>query len=264
MLTNYPQYLRRHGSRFERDGFDFIVRFHTDLQDGRLEKAYTNAKLSYLQQRQKLLIVIDESHNLRNATSGRYKTLMNDLLTHQGSTRDVKVLLLSAIPINNGLIDICNQFNLIAKGNDGYFSGDDFEVKSLQELFREAQKKLNEWSKNDERRISNFISVMPQRFFNLTDRLIVARTRSLIEKTLGEDLHFSQKIKPLNIYKGVAAVGKYKNILPLYDALISLNLTAYQLSKYMTVNDDTKRDWQDNRFREEFLVKMMTTLSLND
>lgn len=260
---NWTQYLKRHGSRFERDGFDYLVRFHTDLQDNRLENSYDDAKLSYLRRQQKLLVVIDESHNLRNSSSGRYRTLMEDLLTdNTGSQRDVKVLLLSATPINNSLKDVRNQFNMIAKGVDDYFSGDDFEVKSLMELFRDAQTKFSEWSEQEDRRISDFIKSIPQHFFNLTDRLIVARTRSLIEKTLGEDLHFPKKLKPINIYKGVNAVGKFKTVLKLYDALTDLHLTAYQPSQYMTDKKDKAKDWQDDRFREEFLVKMMTILFL--
>ena len=70
LQENWKQYLRRHESRFEKDEFDYIVRFHTDLQNDRLE-AYPDAKLSYLVNRQKLLLVIDESHNLRNEKSGR-------------------------------------------------------------------------------------------------------------------------------------------------------------------------------------------------
>lgn len=256
---NWTQYLKTCNSRFERDGFEYIVRFHTDLQDNRLEN-YPKAKLSYLQTRQKLLVVIDESHNLRNAASGRYRTLMEDLLADNGTQRDVKVLLLSATPINNGLIDIRNQFNMIAKGDDACFNNDEFEVKSLMELFREAQVKFNEWADNDDRRISDFIAAMPTRFYNLTDKLIVARTRNLIEKTLGEDLHFPRKLKPVNIYKGVNAVGGFKTLVSLYDALFKLNLTAYQPSKY--IDGSKKKDWQDNRFREEYLVKMMTILFL--
>ncbi|MBP5366364.1 MAG: DEAD/DEAH box helicase family protein [Bacteroidales bacterium] len=256
---NWKQYLKRSESRFERDAFDYIVRFHTDLQDDRLENAYTDAKLSYLCRQQKLLVVIDESHNLRNADSERYKTLMNKLLADNGTERDVKVLLLSATPINNGLTDIRNQFNIIAKGDDGYFNNDDFEVKSLMELFREAQRKYNEWSEDESRKLSDFVGMLPQHFFGLTDRLIVARTRNLIERTLGEDLQFPRKRKPQNIYKGVSAIGKYKNARALYDALTDLKLTAYQPTKYIN-GEETAKDWQDDRFREKYLVKMMTIL----
>lgn len=77
---NWDQYLRRRNSRFEKDEFDYIVRFHTDMQNDRMEERYTDAKLSYLQTRKKILVVIDESHNLRNEKSGRYQELMAKLI----------------------------------------------------------------------------------------------------------------------------------------------------------------------------------------
>lgn len=52
---NWTQYLRRHGSRFEADEFDYIVRFHTDFQNERLQYSYEDAKLSWLQGRKKVL-----------------------------------------------------------------------------------------------------------------------------------------------------------------------------------------------------------------
>lgn len=80
---NWDQYLRRRNSRFEKDEFDYIVRFHTDMQNDRMEERYTDAKLSYLQTRKKILVVIDESHNLRNEKSGRYQELMAKLIQNK-------------------------------------------------------------------------------------------------------------------------------------------------------------------------------------
>ena len=76
---NWKQYQRRHDSQFERDDLDYLVRFHTDLQDDRLQRNYDEADLAYIQRRNKLLIVIDESHNLRNESSGRYKELVESI-----------------------------------------------------------------------------------------------------------------------------------------------------------------------------------------
>lgn len=63
---NWKQYLYGAGSRFDKDEFKYKVRFHTDLQNNRLQTVYDTFKLDYLQTRKKVLIVIDESHNLRN------------------------------------------------------------------------------------------------------------------------------------------------------------------------------------------------------
>ena len=102
---NWKQYKRRNGSRFESDEFDYIVRFHTDFQNERLENRYGDARLSWLQHQKKVLIVIDESHNLRNEKSSRYQDLLTSLVQNQPGQeyRDVKVLMLSATPITTGL-----------------------------------------------------------------------------------------------------------------------------------------------------------------
>ena len=264
---NWTQYLRRRQSQFERDDFDYLVRFHTDLQDDRLQRAYEDATLDYLQKRQKILIVIDESHNLRNEKSGRYQELVESLLRRKGADdrRDVKVLMLSATPINTGLNDVKGQFNLIARGEDAHFNDDEFEVESLKNLFMDCQKKYTKWCEDEERTIGGFISVLPPKFFNLTDRLIVARTRKMIEKTLGEDLHFPKKESPMNIYQGVDHFGRYTSTEEIYDAFDSLNLTAYQPSMYLpekisSAKKAAAKNWEDDIFREQFLVKMMGML----
>jgi superfamily II DNA or RNA helicase len=264
---NWTQYQRRHDSQFEKDDLDYLVRFHTDLQDDRLQKSYDEADLAYIQRRNKLLIVIDESHNLRNENSGRYKELVDSIIKKKGEEdkRDIKILMLSATPINTGLKDVKGQFNLIARGDDKHFDDEDFDIESLTFLFADCQKKYNAWCKDENRTIGGFIAELPSKFFNLTDRLIVARTRKMIEKTLGEDLHFPKKAKPENIYQGVDHFGKYRSTDEIYDAFDKLNLTAYQPSQYLQApsgGEDRKRssNWQDDVYREEFLVKMMGIL----
>lgn len=264
---NWDQYLRRRNSRFEKDEFDYIVRFHTDMQNDRMEERYTDAKLSYLQTRKKILVVIDESHNLRNEKSGRYQELMKKLIQNKEGqeNRDVKVLMLSATPINTGLNDVKGQFNLIGHGKDDAFDNDDFGVESLTNLFKDAQTKYTQWCNNPDRTIGGFIATLPPKFFNLTDKLIVARTRKLIEKTLGEDLGFPDKEKPVNIYQGVEHLGKLQTTEEIYQKFDELSLTAYQPSLYLEVNKKKARkgaakDWDDNVNRERFLVKMMGVL----
>lgn len=264
---NWDQYLRRRNSRFEKDEFDYIVRFHTDMQNDRMEERYTDAKLCYLQTRKKILVVIDESHNLRNEKSGRYQELMAKLIQNKEGqeNRDVKVLMLSATPINTGLNDVKGQFNLIGHGKDDAFDNDDFGVESLTNLFKDAQTKYTQWCNNPDRTIGGFIATLPPKFFNLTDKLIVARTRKLIEKTLGEDLGFPDKEKPVNIYQGVEHLGKLQTTEEIYQKFDELSLTAYQPSLYLEVNKKKARkgaakDWDDNVNRERFLVKMMGVL----
>ena len=211
--------------------------------------------------------MIDESHNLRNEKSGRYQELMKKLIQNKEGqeNRDVKVLMLSATPINTGLNDVKGQFNLIGHGKDDAFDNDDFGVESLTNLFKDAQTKYTQWCNNPDRTIGGFIATLPPKFFNLTDKLIVARTRKLIEKTLGEDLGFPDKEKPVNIYQGVEHLGKLQTTEEIYQKFDELSLTAYQPSLYLEVNKKKARkgaakDWDDHVNRERFLVKMMGVL----
>lgn len=140
-----------------------------------------------------MLIVIDESHNLRNDKSGRYKYLVEELLKGRPHD-DIKVLELSATPVNNHLMDVRNQFKLMVRDADNGFNIEDFRIPSLMDLFRRAQTAFEKWSKKDkDRRIKDLIDDLPEAFFNLTDRLVVARTRKMVEKVTGTDLRFPSR-----------------------------------------------------------------------
>ena len=267
LQQNWTQYLKGAGSRFDKDRFDYQVRFHTDLQNDRLQNSYDTYKLDYLQHREKLLIVIDESHNLRNEKSNRYQDLMDSIIKAQSQREghQLKVLMLSATPINTGLKDVKGQFNLIGRGEDNAFDTVDFGVESLKSLFTDSQRKYTEWCKDANRTIGSFIAQLSPKFFNLTDKLIVARTRKLIEKTLGEDMGFPEKAKPKNIYKGVDHFGKYQSTDEIYKAFEELTLTAYQPSLFIPESQQqakkgAKNEWNNNVNRERFLVKMMSIL----
>lgn len=264
---NWKQYIYGSGSRFDKDELKYEVRFHSDLQNDRLQAAYDTFKLDYLQSRKKILIVIDESHNLRNEKSTRYTELLHKLVENQDGLkeRNVKVLMLSATPINTGIKDVKGQFRLIAQGKDDAFNTPDFGVDSLENVFKDAQAKYTKWAEEENRTIGGFIKMLPQKFFNLTDQLIVARTRKLIEKTLGEDLGFPQKKSPVNIYQGVEHFGEYSSTDEIYNAFDSLALTAYQPSSYLHKSKEealreAKEDWGNDVNREMFLVKMMCIL----
>ena len=244
-----------------------MVRFHTDLQNDRLQTAYQDARRDYLQTRKKILFVIDESHNLRNEKSGRYQELLTSLIQNQPNVegRDVKVLMLSATPINTGLNDVKGQFNLIGHGVDDAFNNEEFGIDSLRNLFAESQRKYTQWCENPNRTIGSFIAMLPPKFFNLTDKLIVARTRKLIENTLGENLGFPQKATPLNVYQGVDHFGKLRSTEEIYQAFEDLSLTAYQPSLFLhesrkEAKKEAASDWDDDVNREMFLVKMMGIL----
>ena len=263
---NWKQYRKGTDSRFEKDEFDYEVRFHSDLQNDRLEERYDRHKLSWLVRRKKLLLVIDESHNLRNEKSARYNELLDSLINGgEGERRTVKVLLLSATPINTGLADIKGQFNLIGKGDDAAFSGEPFGVGSLSHLFADSQRKFTEWKKEENHTIGGLIGTLQGSFFNLTDKLIMARTRQHIETIWKEDLGFPQKLPPTNIYQGVDHFGAFDSAVAIHEAFMDLNFTAYQPSRFVPKSEEeavasAKKDWKSDVTRDGFLAGMMTLL----
>jgi superfamily II DNA or RNA helicase len=256
LSNNWQQYKVGQQSRFEKDEIDFYIRYHTDLQEGRFDR-YNDKTLRYFKTRPKLLIAIDESHNLRNDKSSRYKFLIDEILLPENKSRDVKVLHLSATPINNKLMDIRNQFKLMTKGLDDGFKETDLEIESLENIFKTAQKDFSEWSDIDERKIADFIAKLPKKFEKLTDALIVARTRKLIEGEFGE-MNFPKKEDPINEFVTPENIGDLKSFDDILDA-ISVNLTAYRPADYIK-NISPKSVLEDEKQRQKFLVKMMYIL----
>lgn len=250
---NWRRYLKNQDSRFEKDQFDFFLRFHTDMHADRVEK-YVDRADKYFTNDKPKLIVIDESHNLRNDKSNRYKFLLEQILKEN---EDVKVLLLSATPINNSLNDIRNQFKLMVQGDvNGYEEA--LGIKNLDYTFRTAQKTFNEWREDPSPRISDFIKKLPANFFTLTDSLIVARTRKMIE---GQQtgLTFPVKTKPVNLFVTPSQLGNFESFEELFDHFPPM-LSGYQPSFYLEEDDEQKDVLHDEKQRDRFLVKMMYIL----
>ena len=253
LQNNWQQYKKNHNSKFEVDNFEYFVRFHTDLQEGRFEKYNDRADKLFISEKPKL-IVIDESHNLRNDKSARYKFLIDDILS---KNEDVKVLLLSATPINNSLKDIRNQFKIIVKGrNDGF--SESLGIKNMDYTFKVAEKKFWDWSEIANPKIVDFVKSLPAGFFRLTDALTVARTRKMIEGHQN-GLTFPSKTPPKNLFVTPKEIGDFETFEELFDAFPS-KLSAYQPSFYVDDNNDEKSVLEDEKQRDFFLVKMMYIL----
>jgi Rad3-related DNA helicase len=247
LQNNWQQYLKKRGSLFEADNFDFIIRFHTDLFEKRLEKDGLTIN-DYFQSDKPKLLIIDESHNLRNAKSNRYKFLVENILK---KNQNIKVLLLSATPINNSLNDIKNQFKLIVKNNDcGFY--DTLGINSIDGVFKRSQTVFNRWIETDNKHISTFIKELPLDFFRLTDSLSVARTRNMID-----GLKFPKKHSPKNIYISPKNIGEYKTFAELFENLPP-KLTAYKPAFY--IDDNTKDVTKNEKLRDKALVKMIYML----
>ena len=248
---NWHHFLKHQNSKFEKDQFDYFIRFHTDMQLDRLER-YTDRSDKLFTNDKPKLIVIDESHHLRNDKSKRYQFLIDEILK---KNEDIKVLMLSATPINNSLNDIRNQFKLMVQGDIHGFN-ESLGIKNLDYTFRSAQKAFNEWRQLDNPQISAFIKKLPGNFFRLTDALTVARTRAMIT---GQQtgLEFPVKTKPQNIFVTPRQIGNFESFEELFDHFPPM-LSGYQPSHY--IQNEGKGILQDEKQREFFLVKMMYIL----
>lgn len=252
LQNNWRIYQKHQNSKFEKDQFEYFLRFHTDLTNELMDKYHDRSDKLFINEKPKLF-VIDESHNLRNDKSKRYKFLI-DLILSQNE--DVKVLMLSATPINNSLLDIRNQFKLIVGGNVKGFE-ESLDIKNIDYTFRAAQKAFNEWTKEPEPKIGEFIKKLPPNFFRLTDSLTVARTRQMIVGHQ-DGLEFPHKTKPENIFVTPKQIGNFESFEELFDHFPPM-LSGYQPSFYIDEFEDTDI-LHDEKQRDHFLVKMMYIL----
>ncbi len=250
---NWKRYQKHQESQFEKDQFDFFIRFHTDMSEERMQRHDDRADKFFTNDKPKL-IVIDESHNFRNDKSNRYQFLLEQVLQQNN---DVKVLLLSATPINNSLIDIRNQFKLMVQGDVHGFE-ESLGVRNIDYSFRAAQKAFNEWRQEDDPKIYDFIKKLPANFFTLTDTLTVARTRQMIE---GQEKSFAfpVKEKPVNLFETTQELGNFESFEELFDHLPPM-LSGYQPSFYLEEAQEETDVLHDERQRDRFLVKMMYIL----
>lgn len=129
------------------DRFNFDVLNHTDLN--RTSGQSHGIPLNRINWGNYDLVVIDESHKFRNNDAvkereTRYQRLMNQVIRSGVKT---KVLMLSATPVNNRFADLRNQLALAYEGDSENLSKKLRTSKSVEEVFRNAQKAFNVWSK---------------------------------------------------------------------------------------------------------------------
>ena len=109
---------------FAKDRFNYDVLAHTDLSRDGGESL--GKRLDLINWGNYDLVVIDESHNFRNADyvqerETRYQRLMRKVIREGVKT---KVLMLSATPVNNRFNDLRNQLALAYEGESAQLAGE--------------------------------------------------------------------------------------------------------------------------------------------
>lgn len=163
-----------------KDRFNYDVLFHTDLSR---ETGTSNGRnLANVNWGNYGLVVIDESHNFRNAgltysdRENRYQKLLRKVIQEGIET---KVLMLSATPVNNRFNDLKNQLALAYEGDAGNIDGKLGTRFGIEQIFRRAQSAFNVWTKLDlaERTAERLLDMLDFDFFEILDSLTIARSR---------------------------------------------------------------------------------------
>lgn len=187
------------------DRLNYDVLFHTDLS--RSHGISNGLDLDRLNWGNYDLVVIDESHNFRNGAGthantveNRYVKLMDKVIKTGVKT---KVLMLSATPVNNKFIDLKNQLAIAYEGDSKLINDKLDTSKTVDEIFRQAQKAFNAWSKLDARDKTTdaLLKTLDFDFFELLDSVTIARSRKHIEKyyNTAEIGKFPERKKPISL-----------------------------------------------------------------
>ncbi|MGO1567933.1 MAG: helicase-related protein [Brachybacterium sp.] len=178
--TTFTQ--NRRSNPFAGERFRYDVLAHTDLQR---ERGSSNGiVLDDFNWGAYDLIVIDESHNFRNAIhhedrETRYDALLRKVVREGVRT---KVLMLSATPVNNRFTDLRNQLALAYEGETERFAANLPINSSLDEVFRDAQAAFSAWSKlpAEKRTSTAILERLDLDFFSLLDAVTIARSRKQV------------------------------------------------------------------------------------
>lgn len=220
-----------------RDRFSYDVLCHTDLS--RTSGESFGTPLNRINWGNYDLVVIDESHNFRNNDAykdkeTRYQKLMNRVIREGVKT---KVLMLSATPVNNRFNDLRNQLALAYEGDSENLSKKLRTSKSVEEVFRNAQKAFNVWSKlpPEERTPRAILDGLDFDFFELLDSVTIARSRKHIQtfydtKGIGQ---FPERRKPLSFQSPLSDLDSSPSFNDIFDKLSRLKLSVYAPVSYI-------------------------------
>ena len=254
------------------DRLRYDVLYHTDLS--REQGVSGETDLSKLNWAAYDLVVIDESHNFRNGgdvdddgKSNRYTKLMNKVIRPGARTR---VLMLSATPVNNRFYDLRNQLALAYEGNSSAWKDKLDTNRSVEEIFRSAQKQFNAWSKlaPSQRTTEHLMRMLDFDFFEILDAVTIARSRQHIEKyyNIEEIGNFPTRLPPVTKQPPLTDLNNAITYDEIYELILSLTLSIYtpsnyilpsRLKKYADLNHEGKNSLTQAG-REEGIRRLMS------
>ncbi len=261
------------------DRLRYDVLFHTDLN--RNNGKSNGLDLDRLNWGNYDLVVIDESHNFRNGgklngdeeeKENRYLKLLNKVIRKGVKT---KVLMLSATPVNNRFNDLKNQLRLAYEGDSQLIDEKLNTTRSIDDIFRNAQKAFNAWSKfkTEDRSSNRLLKMLDFDFFEVLDSVTIARSRKHIEKyydttDIGK---FPTRLKPRSLRPDLTDLKLAINYNEIFEQLMLLNLSIYtpthfilpsRMDKYATLYEDNKVNINFTQANREEGIRRLTAINL--
>lgn len=261
------------------DRLRYDVLYHTDLNRTRGES--NGLDLERLNWGNYDLIVIDESHNFRNGgklsgedseKENRYMGLINKVICPGVRT---KVLMLSATPVNNRFNDLKNQLALAYEGNTDYIDEKLNTTRSIDDIFKNAQKAFNIWSKWDpaDRTTEKLLGMLDFDFFEVLDSVTIARSRKHIQKyyDTGDIGTFPTRLSPISRWPKLTDLKNAINFNEIFEQLMLLHLSIYtpthfilpsRMAKYADLYEDNKVNIGFTQASREQGIRRLTAINL--
>lgn len=261
------------------DRLRYDVLYHTDLNR---QSGMSNGKdLGRINWGNYDLVVIDESHNFRNGgklngadneKENRYLKLLNKVIRKGVKT---KVLMLSATPVNNRFNDLKNQLQLAYEGNSDLIDDKLDTKRSIDDIFKNAQKAFNAWSKLDiaDRTTDKLLKMLDFDFFEVLDSVTIARSRKHIEKyyNTADVGKFPTRLKPISKRPQLTDLESAINYNEIFEQLMLLNLSIYtpshfilpsKMAKYAELYEDNKVNIGFTQANREQGIQRLTAINL--
>lgn len=263
------------------DRLRYDVLYHTDLN--RTHGTSNGLDLDRLNWGNYDLVVIDESHNFRNGgklvenpdedtKDNRYVTLMKKVIRAGVKT---KVLMLSATPVNNRFNDLKNQLALAYEGHTDYIDEKLNTARSIDEIFKNAQRAFNTWSKWEpcDRTTENLLKMLDFDFFEVLDSVTIARSRKHIQKyyDMADIGTFPTRLKPISLRPHLTDLKKAISYNEIFEQLMLLTLTIYtpthyilpsKMDKYAELYGDNKVNVGFTQANREQGIRRLTAINL--
>lgn len=240
LYDNWNSFRGDYKDSFLHEQFNYRIMYHTDLSRYR-GMSKSGMDLKKFDWGLYDLVVIDESHNFRNRNDRydendqlvmtRYARLMQDVIKH--GNNNTKVLLLSATPVNNSLVDLKNQLSIITHDED--FAFEEEGISSIDNLLRRSSAIINQWEKQPGHTKNELLDSLPSDFYKLLELMTISRSRKHITNYYGnKDVgKFPDKNKPITMNSDIDSRGELLNFRDTNDLLEALILSVYTPTSYI-------------------------------